>query len=75
MTTKLLKAGDIASILNISRGKAFSMMSRGDLPVIRFGGSVRVKLEDLEQFIEDSKRYAEKNDLKVQIAARQERGI
>ncbi len=55
MTTKLLKAGDVASILNISRSKAFGMMSRREIPVVRFGGSVRVEAEDLEQFIKQQK--------------------
>lgn len=61
MTTKLLKAGDVASILNISRSKAFSMMSRGEIPVVRFGGSVRVEAEDLELFIKQQKTGLQSN--------------
>jgi|APHig6443717817_1056837.scaffolds.fasta_scaffold2442967_1 excisionase family DNA binding protein len=63
MATKLLKAGDVAEILNISRSKAFGMMSRGEIPVVRFGGSVRVEAEDLEQFIKQQKNGMQSNKI------------
>lgn len=46
----LLRAADVAAILNISRSAAFRLM-RGPLPVVRFGGTVRVRRSDLERFI------------------------
>ena len=30
------------------------MMQRGEIPTVRLGGFVRVKLEDLEEFIDDN---------------------
>jgi len=62
---KLLKGGDVASILNISRSKAFTMMAQGDIPSIRIGHCIRVEMEDLEKYIADNKKYDEKNYLKV----------
>ncbi len=55
MTTKLLKAGDVASILNISRSKAFTLMSQRVIPSIRIGHNIRVEQEDLERYIENNK--------------------
>ena len=48
---RLLKAEDVASILNISLGFAYQLMKRGDLPTIRLGRAVRVRPADLEQYI------------------------
>lgn len=48
---KLLKAEDIARILNISRTAAYRLM-RGELPAVKFGGAtVRVRPADLEAYI------------------------
>lgn len=48
---KLLKAEDVAKVLNVSRTQAYRLM-RESLPVVRFGGAtVRVRLADLEAFI------------------------
>lgn len=48
---KLLKAEDVAKVLNVSRTQAYRLM-RESLPVVRFGGAtVRVRLSDLEAFI------------------------
>ncbi|MBX3047661.1 MAG: helix-turn-helix domain-containing protein [Anaerolineales bacterium] len=54
---QLLKASQVAKMLNISRAFAYQLMQRGDIPTIRIGGAVRVKLEDLKRFIE-AKRSA-----------------
>lgn len=48
---KLLKAEDVARVLNISRTAAYRLM-RGELPAVKFGGTtVRVRQSDLEAFI------------------------
>lgn len=60
MNQKLLKGGDIAALLNISRTQAFILMQRGEIPTIRFGKSVRVRVEDLDHFIE-AKRTTKDN--------------
>lgn len=49
--TSLLKASDVAKILNISRPMAYRLTSTGELPSVRIGGSVRVRKEDLEKYI------------------------
>lgn len=54
MIVSLLKAADVARILNISRSQAYQLMQRGDIPTVRMGRSVRVREEDLERFILDN---------------------
>jgi len=49
---RLLKAEDLASILNISLGFAYQLMKRGELPTIHLGRAVRVRPVDLELYIE-----------------------
>jgi excisionase family DNA binding protein len=51
---RLLKAHEVAQILQVSRTQAYKLMAIGDLPCVRFGGqTVRVKQGDLDQFISD----------------------
>ena len=52
--SKLLRGKDVAEILNVSIPFAYRMMRRGDIPTIRLGRSVRVRVEDLETFINDT---------------------
>ena len=47
---ELLKASDIARILNVSRSFAYQLM-RSDIPTVRLGRAVRVRPQDLEDFI------------------------
>lgn len=47
---KLLKAAEVAEALGISKTAAYRLMGH-ELPAVRFGGVVRVRLVDLEQFI------------------------
>jgi excisionase family DNA binding protein len=49
-TDELLKASEVASILNISRAQAYILM-KGTIPSIKFGKTVRVRKSDLENFI------------------------
>ena len=51
---RLLKAEDLASILNISKGFAYLLMKRGDVPTVRLGRAVRVRPSDLEDFMQNS---------------------
>jgi excisionase family DNA binding protein len=48
---QLLKAGDIARILNISKAMAYRLIKRRDIPVVRISHSVRVRLSDLEDYV------------------------
>lgn len=50
--TNLLKASEVARRLAISRSLAYQLMLRGDIPTIRFGGTVRVRDCDLEEYIQ-----------------------
>lgn len=51
MPSKLLRAGDVAQRLNISRALAYRLMQSGAMPTIRINRSVRVRTEDLEAYI------------------------
>jgi excisionase family DNA binding protein len=51
----LLKAKEVADILQVSRSMAYRMMQRGEIPTIRVGNAVRVRGSDLEEFIKKSK--------------------
>ncbi len=48
---KLLTAIEIAGRLDISKGQAYTLMQRGEIPSVRFGRITRVRSEDLEEFI------------------------
>ena len=54
-TRQLLKAADVARILNISRSLVYRMLQRGKIPSIRINQSVRVDPGDLQQFIENNR--------------------
>lgn len=47
----LLKARDVAEVLNISRALAYQLMRTGELPSVKMGNSVRVIPEDLQEYI------------------------
>ena len=49
--TRLLTAPDVARILNISKGAAYKLIQLNQIPSIRINRSVRVKPEDLDEFI------------------------
>ena len=51
---RLLKAAEVAKILNISRALAYQMMRRGEIRTVSIRTSVRVRPEDLESFIQSS---------------------
>jgi excisionase family DNA binding protein len=51
---RLLKAAEVAKILNISRALAYQMMRRGEIRTVSIRTSVRVRPEDLESFIQTS---------------------
>jgi len=58
---QLLKANDVAEILQISRTKAYQLMQIGEIPTVRIGRSVRVVLSDLEDFISQRRSSCMKN--------------
>ena len=48
---KLLNGREVAEYLNISKGKAYRLMSTGQIPCLRYDRTVRVRKQDLENFI------------------------
>jgi excisionase family DNA binding protein len=53
--TSFMTAIEISKLLKISRALAYRLISQGQIPSIRFGKVVRVKSEDLQKFIDQSK--------------------
>ena len=51
---RLLKASDVARILNISRALSYRLLQQGEIPVVRINRAVRVRPADLESFIQKS---------------------
>ncbi len=51
-SNRLLRATEVARQLNISRSLTYQLMLRGDIPTVRFGGTVRVRMCDLEEYIQ-----------------------
>jgi excisionase family DNA binding protein len=49
---RLLKARDVAEVLNISRAYAYQLMQRGELRTVVIGAARRVRPADLRQYIE-----------------------
>ncbi len=55
-TSMLLRAEEAADRLNVSKGKIYQLLQRGDLPSIHIGKAVRVREEDLETFLKMSRK-------------------
>lgn len=51
---RLLKAKEIAEVLNISKAFAYQLMKRGEIPTVQIGTARRVRPADLESFIENN---------------------
>ena len=51
-TGLLLRAQDVADQLNISKSLAYRLLQQGHIPTVRFNRTVRVRLVDLETFIQ-----------------------
>jgi len=53
-TTKLLKAPEVAVILNCSKAFVYKLIKQRQLPSVQIGYSIRVKSEDLNRFIREN---------------------
>lgn len=51
MFTKLLRGPEVAEILGVSRALAYRLVSEGKLKGVKFNRTVRIRPEDLEEFI------------------------
>ena len=47
----LLTGTEVARQLRISRSKAYDMMRRGVIPTVRMGRNVRVRQQDIDEYI------------------------
>ena len=52
MPARLLKADEVAEILNISRAFTYKQMQQGKIRSVVIGGARRIRPEDLMDFIE-----------------------
>ncbi len=50
----ILKANDVAKILNISEINVYALMQRGETPTVRIRKSRRVRPEDLIEYIKNN---------------------
>jgi excisionase family DNA binding protein len=48
----LLTADDVAHVLNCSQSMAYRLMQDGSIAVVRLGRAVRVRPQDLDEFIQ-----------------------
>ncbi len=51
MQPLLLTVEQVAQVLNFSRSKVYELINFDELPVLRFGKSVRVRVSALEQWL------------------------
>jgi putative molybdopterin biosynthesis protein len=51
MHAPLLDPRQIAQILHVSRSYVYQILRRGDLPAVKLGTALRVRPEDLQEFI------------------------
>ena len=57
-TVRLLRIGEIAERLSVSRSMAWKLIALGHLPSVRIGRAVRVRPQDLEAYVADATREA-----------------
>ena len=51
---RLIKATDVAAILNISRAMAYRLIQQGEIRSVCIGAARRVRLADLHNYIDDN---------------------
>ena len=54
LNSALLRATEVARILNISRAMAYQLMQRGEIRTVRIGAARRVRREDLQRYIQEN---------------------
>ena len=59
MEELLLRADDVAKVLNLGRSKVFEMIAKKELPSISIGRCRRVPVRALERWIEERTTEAE----------------
>ena len=56
MGERLLKPAEVAEILQLSIGQIYALLKEGEIPSIRIGKTVRVRREDLDQYLQSKAR-------------------
>ena len=51
---KLLKGNEVARLLNVSPSFASLLMQTGHIPTVRLGRSIRVRPQDLVEYIDEN---------------------
>ena len=51
---KLLKGNEVVRLLNVSRSFAYLLMQTGHIPTVRLGRSIRVRPQDLIEYIDEN---------------------
>ena len=49
---KLLRGDEVAEILRVSKSYVYQLLATGAIPVVRLGRAVRVRQEDLRDYVE-----------------------
>ena len=57
MFTKLLRVPECAALLDVSRALAYRLVSEGKLKGVKFNRTVRIRPEDLDEFIANNLTY------------------
>ena len=52
MTEKLLTPIEVQQLLHISRSTLYRLIQKGQLPVIRVGGTYRIRMSELNAYLE-----------------------
>jgi len=48
---RLFTVQEVSLVLHLGRSTVYKLIQLGDLPCVRFGRSIRVRLKDIEEFI------------------------
>ena len=56
--SRMLKATEVAKILNVSRSHAYKLMKTNQIPSIRIGSARRVRDIDLQNYIQQNRSSA-----------------
>ena len=59
---KLLKASEVAEILNISRSLSYRLIQKGDIPSVQIGKAIRVRKEDLSNYIAENLSFPNRKE-------------
>lgn len=53
MEARLLKIKEVADLLGLSVSFTYLLSKRNELPTVRIGNAIRVRVDDLERYIKD----------------------